>query len=734
LPRTSETQRIWLWSWGIFALALAVRLIYLAQVRGLPFFDHPIMDASYHDTWAREILAGKASRGEPFFRAPLYPYSLALVYLVSKGSYLAPRLVQFVLGGLTCAITFNLARRYFGLLAGAVAGLACAVYPVLIYFDGELLTENLFILLSMAGLTLLEMARRRQRLGIWFAAGLALGAALITRPNLAIFLPVAVAGAALFARRRLTAALVVAAGLAIPLAPVTVHNYVVSGEFVPLVWQGGINFYLGNNPAATGWSATSPDVRKDWWGGYNDMIAVPREALGRQPGYNEVSDYWTARGLAFIRNRPAEWLGLTLKKMALFWGSRELPNNQDFNFMKLYSWVLRNPLVTFGTLAPLALVALFVFWPQARRLYFLYGLVLTSFVGTVAFLVCDRYRLPAVPPIAIFAGGAAAYLVALVRRRAIARLAILGCCLTGAALVVNLNLAGMRLPDFAQSYCAVGKIYGSIGDDTQAAVYYNKALGVNPRWGEAYEQLGLISMREGDNRQAEDLLVKATQVWPDFAAPHRALAMIYLSEGKIAEARQALEAALRLAPYLEDCYNVLGSIQRREGRPAEAIESFRKEIQINPSGWRAFANLGGSYEEVGDPDQAAEAYQRSLDLNPDNPEVTLALATLYAKSGRYDLAKPLMDRLGAGALGDLNLKYNRAAILQNSGSIEEAKQLYEEILAASPVHEGSLVNLGVIYAKQGLTDRARELWLRALEVNPGNATARRNLELLTEPR
>jgi tetratricopeptide (TPR) repeat protein len=733
LPRKSEIRRTCLWSCCIFALALAVRLVYLAHARGLPFFDHPIMDASYHDTWAREILAGEAARGEPFFRAPLYPYSLALVYLVSKGSYLAPRLIQFVLGGLTCVVTFNLGRRYFGRLAGAVAGLGCAFYPALVYFDGELLTESLFIFLSMAGLLLLELARQHQRLYIWFAAGLALGAALITRPNLAIFLPVAVAGAVLLARRRLAAGLVVAAGLAIPLAPVTLHNYLESGEFVPLVWQGGINFYLGNNPAATGWSATSPDVRKDWWGGYNDMIAIPREALGRQPSYNEVSNYWTARGLAFIKSQPAEWTRLTLKKIALFWGSREFPNNQDFNFMKLYSWVLRNPLVTFGTIAPLALVGLFVFWPQARRLCFLYGLVLTSFVGTVAFFVCDRYRLPAVPPLLVFAGGAVAYLVAQARRRAPARLAILACCLAGAALVVNLNLAGMRLPDFAQSYCALGKVYGSLGDDNQAALYYGKALDVNPKWGEAYEQLGLVRMRAGDNRQAEELLRKATGVWPDFATPYRALAMIYLSEGKTGEARQAVEAALRLAPYLEDCYNVLGSIQRKEGLLADAVASFAKEIQINPSGWRAYANLGGAYEEAGDRERAEQAYRRCLDLNPDNPEVTLSLATLYAKGGRYDLAKPLMDRLGKGTLEDVNLKYNRAAILQQSGSVDEASRLYEEVLAANPAHEGSLVNLGVIYAKQGLTDRARDLWQRALAVNPGNQTARRNLELLAQP-
>jgi len=733
LTESASRRKFYITASCIFGIALALRLIYLVHLKRLPFFDHPIMDASYHDTWARDILSGKTAGYEPFFRAPLYPYFLALVYAVSKGSYVVPRIAQFILGGLTSVLTFSLACKYFGRRAGLVAGLLCATYPVLIYFDGELLTETLFIFLSMLGLVLVEIARQRQAGLFWLAGGLAFGLALVTRPNVALFLPFAIAGAAVFSRRKLMASLLLAAGIIIPLAPVTIHNYAVSDEFIPLVWQSGINFYLGNNAASNGWSATGPDVRKDWWGGYNDMIAVPREMLGREPSFNEVSDHWTRRGLSFIETHPVGWLRLVLRKTALFWSSMEFPNNQDYNFMKLYSWLLRNPAVTFGTVAPLALVGMFVFWREARRLYFVYALFLSSFAGAIAFFVCDRYRLPALPPMFIFAGALAVYLTDLAAARRFARLGIYLACVAGAALVVNLNLTGERLPDFAQSYCGLGKVYAAMGDKEEAARVFEKALSVNPGWAETYEQLGLLRMQAGQNKEAEDLLLKATRVWPDFATPYRALAMIYLSEGRVSESRLAIEKALTLAPFLEDAYNVLGSIQRQEGGLEEAVLSFRKELEVNPSSWRAYANLGSVYEEMGKPEMAIEAYEKSVDLNTENPDALLALATLHAKHGRYGAARALLDRVGSEPVGDINLKYNRAAILQQNGSLEEAAQIYEEILKENQFHEGSLVNLGVIYAKRGRTAEASGLWQRTLAVNPSNATARRNLDLIGRP-
>jgi tetratricopeptide (TPR) repeat protein len=714
----------------VFAAAVGLRLICLVHIRQLPFFDHPIMDASYHDTWARQIAAGDLTRAEPFFRAPLYPYFLALIYSVLKGSYIAPRIIQALLGGFTAVLVFVLARRMMGRRAAIIAGVLCAAYPILIYLDGELLTESLFTFLCILGMVLVDSALQRASIGLWLAGGVALGLALITRPTIGLFLPMVVAASLLFARPRLIATVLVLVGMALPLVPVTTHNYAVSGEFIPLVWQGGLNFYLGNNPDANGWSATSPEIRKDWWGGYKDMMAIPRASLGRDPTFREISAFWSDKGLEYIRSEPAEWLALMSKKMAIFWNRMEFPNNQDYNFMRQNSWVLLNPLVGFGTVAPLAIMGIIVLARRLRRLYLLYSFLIAYTAATVAFFVCARYRAPVVPVLCIFAAGFVGYLIELVKRRALIKLGIALAGLAAAAVIVNVNVTGENLPDPAQSLTQVGKVYLERNDETNAVTYFEQAIASNPKWAEAYEQLGLVRMKAGEKAEAESLLIKATRMLPDLASAHRSLAMLYLSEGKPAQARVAIDQAMSTAPFLEDLHNVLGSIQRQQGDIPGAIESFRKELETNPGNWRALANLGSVYEAEGSPDEAIQAYKGALEIKPDEAQIRVALAGLYAKQGRYDLARPLLEHLGTSSVEDINLKYNQAVILQNDGKTVQAKLIYEEIIRSVPLHQPSLVNLGVIYAKEGRDQEARDLWERVLKVNPSHTTARRNIELL----
>ena len=715
---------------AVVALALVIRFLYLPQIQAAPTFDHPVMDAAYHDVWAREVASGNFTDGEPFFRAPLYPFLLGLAYRLSGDSHVVPRVIQFIMGALTALLTYAIARRLLGKLAALISGLAAAAYPVLVYFEGGLLTETLFVFLIMLSLYLFAVAVDKQRIYMWFLAGLTLGAALITRPTVAVFIPFAVLGALLLSRRRALCALTVAFGVLIMLTPVTLHNFAVSGEFIPLVWQGGLNFYLGNNAAADGWSATSPELRKDWWGGYNDMITIPEQELGRYLHYSDVSDYWMGKGLDYIRSDPGGYMRLVLKKAALFWGSYEFPNNLDYNFMKRYSWVLRNPVLSFATLAPLALLGLIVLAPRARRLYFPYAFFLTFFAGTVAFFVCSRYRAPALPVMMVFAGGSVAWLVDALRARKIRKLvpALIG--LGIASAFVSLNPAGEDLPGFAQSYTVFATVYREQGDLDRASFYLEKAIAENPLWGEGYEGLGLIAMERGRAAEAREYLIRAVDAEPNRATAYRSLAMLYLSEGDTGRARTAIEAAIAHAPYLEDNYNIMGSVERQEGNTDGAIESFEREIDLNPGNWRAYANLASVYDEAGNLEEAIGFYERAIELEPGESDLVYALATAYARDGQEERARALMSSLGGAGPESPAFKYNRAVLLQNEGKTEEARALYEEILAADASHEGALVNLGVIYARGGRAEEARALWERALIVNPANQNARRNIDLL----
>ena len=80
------------------------------------------MDAAYHDEWARAIASGEAFIEGPYFRAPLYPWFLGAVYSLFGIDTLPPRILQAVIGSLSCGLLFLIGRRVFTRTIGAVAG------------------------------------------------------------------------------------------------------------------------------------------------------------------------------------------------------------------------------------------------------------------------------------------------------------------------------------------------------------------------------------------------------------------------------------------------------------------------------------------------------------------------------------------------------------------------------------------------------------------------------------
>ena len=108
----------------ILVVGAGLRIAYLGEVRQLPDFRHPAVDAAFHDYWARGIAFGEWEPGErfddpgvrtsPYFRPPGYAYFLAAIYAVGGNGYVTPRVVQAVLGLGSALLGFLFARRRFG--------------------------------------------------------------------------------------------------------------------------------------------------------------------------------------------------------------------------------------------------------------------------------------------------------------------------------------------------------------------------------------------------------------------------------------------------------------------------------------------------------------------------------------------------------------------------------------------------------------------------------------------
>src|SRR3954453_2389610 len=103
---------------ALLALALVLRLAHGWAVRNESFFAWLVMDSQEYDRWAREIAAGDWLGSQVFFQAPLYPYLLAVLYVLCGRSLDAVYLVQISLAVAGCYALYRAGREMGGEGAG----------------------------------------------------------------------------------------------------------------------------------------------------------------------------------------------------------------------------------------------------------------------------------------------------------------------------------------------------------------------------------------------------------------------------------------------------------------------------------------------------------------------------------------------------------------------------------------------------------------------------------------
>ncbi len=170
---------------AILALALIVRL---AVIVSTPHFV-PYGDPADYDRYAHTLAVtgrfpptGYAHPGSPTaFRPPAYPTLLAITYGLTGSRWSAGRVLGAMLGTLTVLLTLLLAEALWGWPTGAWAGGLAAVFLPLVWLNGSLLSESLFLPLELGLVLCLIAYRRLPRLAVALAAGALCGAAALTR-------------------------------------------------------------------------------------------------------------------------------------------------------------------------------------------------------------------------------------------------------------------------------------------------------------------------------------------------------------------------------------------------------------------------------------------------------------------------------------------------------------------------------------------------------------------------
>jgi hypothetical protein len=398
---------------------------------------------------------------------------------------------------------------------------------------------------------------------------------------------------------------VLVAGLYVGASPAWIHNYFIAHEPVMLSAHSGINFWIGNNPTATGYPKMPPGIRATQDGLLRDSVTLAQQAAGRKLTRAEVSQYWSSQANAYISRHFPAWIRLVGVKFGNFWNAYQY---DDLSIIKL----LRDdgvlpPGLKYGVIAAMGLAGLLPSLIRFPRVGWVVAAVFLHMCALLPVFVTERYRLAAVPGLMLLsvAGlwifwenlilsrwgrgalylalcAAAAWFVSIprsniglwsldhykagIRATSASEVELLRQNPQGARAAIeraqhSLETAYAYVPDNADILFALGNVWltrsnfpwtdapARAGYRAHTRRYYGRALQVDRRHAGTLNNCGVLEMEEKRWDLAEKFFAAAIEAEPEDAKTYYLLARVRHELGRNDEAKAALDDALRRRPH-----------------------------------------------------------------------------------------------------------------------------------------------------------------------------------------
>lgn len=363
-------------------LALLVRFAFVLSMGNRFYFA----DTAEYVEAALRLMSGQGP-GVDSPRAPLFPAEMALGFLIGgRENFFAVRMLQLALAAALSLIVMHVAGRIGGRAAAALAGLALAFSPTLVFTAGMLYPTLLYATLLTAAIALALAAEERPRALHGAGIGVLVALAYLTDP-----VAIAPAGALLawlsIGARRHGAATVRVLGAA------AVALVLVLGPY--LSWQraayGGKAVFMQKAQYVLHYSRTD-----------STLAGNRRVRLGADVEYRPLATgAFVRHEWDLLRSQPAAYLHDVGAEFLHFF--QPLPDRIQTQNQYNRGPVLWIGAIYFTPVLLLAIAGLFLGAGAARRRWALALVVLATACFYSLFFTQTRYRIPVEPALVVLA-------------------------------------------------------------------------------------------------------------------------------------------------------------------------------------------------------------------------------------------------------------------------------------------------------------------------------------------
>jgi Tfp pilus assembly protein PilF len=642
-----------------FALGIALRIIYLTQYSGSPLFDSAIgPDVEEYHGWAMEIVSGKIFWSELKIHSPLYPFFLAGLFKLCLHNFFIIRFFQQVIV-LVCGIVLfytvfirNNQNKNEVKIALTASGV-WALYPPLIYLSGEFVSEAILIPIACLFIALFwkisdfdSSTSIRRAITFSALAGFVVAAAILTHP-LSIFFAVAEIAILFFiisAQNKISSTLkktVFAALLSsafVVLSAVSLYNGLNFGKFFPLQGNSGFNFFLGNNPAATGTCYLRPG--RGW-----DEVHSEAEYLANDAKISK-DKIFIGKSVDFILRDPLSWFLLCAKKFLLVWNAKELVSGADYPLLRYFTPLQRFGYFSFAIIGTIGLAG-FILAAIRREINYrtvhFAILILTFWLSQTALVSSSRYRSAMLPAVIFFAGYSALFFFKKKDIREILRFVLI---LTISVLIVCAFPAPINADmEDAEAKSILAEAWLKKGDLRKSQNLMLEAVKKSEPWSRNYNMLGIISDKNGELDAAEKYFFTAANYSScDDPDALMNLAMLYDRKDEKEKAESFWKLAFEKKKNANLLYNY-GYRLQKQGKTDDALKFYGEALQKQPFHPGSLNNSAVIMMQKGDFASALGYFEKAFYFSNEKPEYGLNFAFALYQNGEKNRALNIISFL-----------------------------------------------------------------------------------------
>lgn len=745
---------------GLIALGLILRIIFLLVIKAnWPGWDSPTVDALYHHLWAQRIADGDILGGGAYFRAPFYPFLLGMIYSIIGENFTAVFAIQHLIGVFAIPLVYIIAKKYFPMPVAIIATLLTAINGTLIYFESQLLLDFLTVVFYLLFIYLLTIAQQKDKSGLYFISGLIAGLFAITRPNILAVLPLACLWVFLTGsdyRKKIIHCGLLIFGTILLILPVTIRNAAIGGDNIIIASQGGINFYIGNNENADGYTALLPGFGHSWQ--YSDAEYEAAIHFGKKPGElkpSEVSSYYYGKAVKYILSSPGHFIKLITKKLYLFWNRFEISNNNNIYFLTDYIGLSFYPLFLYAILSPFGLTGTVLCFFKSRR-YWIFPIMIIGYMTTVVlFFVTARFRLPVVPLLTIMASFTIYEIITAFKdKRNKYAFTLLGSVIIIAVLTWT-NFYDHHDRTTAMANYSLGNMALKKGDYETAKLQYHKAIEQGDCIPNAHLNLGVIAFYERDTLSARLEFEDEISSCGKSAKAFNNLSMLARLKSNYIMAYAYADSAVYYFPNFKEAYinRILASLSSSDTIfintavhgfidefPSDIAAKYYYGQYLNRTGHTALAEkefkyaASSSAKDIVSEYDLSEIYSAALPYgyNPNKirgkSHYQLGLIFAY----RYEIDSALFHfQQAVGLIPDNpDARHNLALAYDQQGDFRRAIVEFQKAIEQDSMRAVYYYNYGLSLGKVGDYTKSAVMMKRALELDPDFVKARRILETL----